>query len=672
MWCEFFIHAMVRKMFCHNCGKQLPDGTLFCDNCGAQQQEAPVQENVNEQPVETQVLNEQAPESVVDYGQTTVLSPEDMPAFDTQPQAVPVVENIPEQQYVPEQQYAQEQQYGYAPDFAAPAFEEPKKKKKIWGKLIPAVIALGLVAAIVLNLGTVIGFGIKTFGSDKAYFGYVEKKAFEGYADDISNVYGSVVEALEFDSAAEGELRLVLGDELLQMAETALGGQMQLDWVKDIAIAYDVNMDGSAEEFSLGLKLGKTEIIALNMIMDMVKGDIYMALANLSDKYLYINGGSEVVGGGASGSSILGSIYGNENLTKALPDEETVNELIDKYVEIVLDQLENVEKSSDSVKVDGIEQDCTKIKFTVTQEDFMNIALALLEEVKNDGEIEDIIKDFVKFLNEEELLDQDPSKAYSELVSGIEDTIKDGKEAKASMDSEALKRELMSITDYVNGSHEIIGRDLEVAGQKYVSYATAHDGSDFATEVKIANMLTFKGNGTDKSDKISGKFNLTVSGMNIADVEVTDFDTAALDDQILNGTFRVLINKQLLSGIDAGDYAALLSGFDGIEIKSAGDKDEASVEFNVIYNNKILVGIATDAKKVDSEKIAVPDKKDTIDATDSEAVKAYLESLDLDKLYTALKDAGVPSQLVDLLKSALDSGLSGIGGSSVTEFAEAY
>ena len=652
-------------MFCHNCGKQLPEGTLFCDNCGAQQQEAPVQENVIEQPVETQVLNEQAPESVVDYGQTTVLSPEDMPAFDIQPQAVPVVENIPEQQYVPEQQY------GYAPDFAAPAFEEPKKKKKIWGKLIPAVIALGLVAAIVLNLGTVIGFGIKTFGSDKAYFGYVEKKAFEGYADDISNVYGSVVEALEFDSAAEGELRLVLGDELLQMAETALGGQMQLDWVKDIAIAYDMNTDGSAEEFSLGLKLGKTEILALNMIMDMVKGDIYMALANLSDKYLYINGGSAVVGG-ASGSSILGSIYGNENLTKALPDEETVNELIDKYVEIVLDQLENVEKSSDSVKVDGIEQDCTKIKFTVTQEDFMNIALALLEEVKNDGEIEDIIKDFVKFLNDEELLDQDPSKVYSELVSGIEDTIKEGKEAKASMDSESLKRELMSITDYVNGSHEIIGRDLEVAGQKYVSYATAHDGSDFATEVNIANMLTFKGNGTDKSDKISGKFNLTVSGMNIADVEVTDFDTAALDDQILNGTFRVLINKQLLSGIDAGDYAALLSGFDGIEIKSAGDKDEASVEFNVIYNNKTLVGIATDAKKVDSEKIAAPDKKDTIDATDSEAVKAYLESLDLDKLYTALKDAGVPSQLVDLLKSALDSGLSGIGGSSVTDFAEPY
>lgn len=656
-------------MFCHICGKQLADDALFCDGCGAQQQAAPAKENANEQPVEAQIINEQVEEVASEEAtQTTVVAPEPAPAVEAQP----VVENEAPQ-FVPEQQFA--------PDFAAPVFEEPKKKK-IWGKLIPAVIALALVAAIVLNLGTIIGFSIKTFGSDKAYFGYVEKKAFEGYSDDITNIYGSVVEALEFDTAAEGEVRLVLGDNLLQMAQTALGS-MNLDWAKDISIAYDADMEGSAEAVELGIKLGDTEILALNIISDLVSGDVYLALADLNDKYLHISGnqvdlstyepsvsGAVPVPVAPASASVLGSIYGNENLAKALPDEDTVNELIDKYVEIVLDQLENVEKSSDTVKVSGIEQGCTKIEFKVTQEDLINIAVAVLEEAKNDGEIEDIIKEFVGFLNDEKLLEEDPSKVYEELIVNIEDAVESAKEAKAAMSGEELSRELISVNDYVNGSHEIIGRDLIVAGNKYVSYATAHDGSDFATEINIANMVSIKGSGNDKSDVVNGKFDLTAGGMDIADIEVVDFDKDVLDDEALNGTFRILINKQLLSGVDAGEYAALLSGLDGVEFKFDGDKDAMKADFNVIYNGKTLVGIATENETKGAGSVDLPDKKDIVEVTDEADLEAYLKSLDLDKLYDALEDADVPAELINLLKSALTSGMAQIGGSSAPAYNE--
>ena len=238
------------------------------------------------------------------------------------------------------------------------------------------------------------------------------------------------------------------------------------------------------------------------------------------------------------------------------------------------------------------------------------------------------------------------------------------------MSGEELSRELISVNDYVNGSHEIIGRDLIIAGNKYVSYATAHDGSDFATEINIANMVSIKGSGNDKSDVVNGKFDLTAGGMDIADIEVVDFDKDALDDEALNGTFRILINKQLLSGVDAGEYAALLSGLDGVEFKFDGDKDEMKADFNVIYNGKTLVGIATENETKGAGSVDLPDKKDIIEVTDEADLEAYLKSLDLDEFYDALEDADVPAELINLLKSALTSGMAQIGGSSDYAYSE--
>lgn len=594
-------------MFCHKCGKELPDGTLFCGECGAKQDngvvqtaEAPAAETVN--PIQTT---------------------EAVNGFEVQADPAPQ----------------------FAPAFAAASFDAPqKKKKKLWLKLLPAVIALALVAAILLNLGTVIGFGIKTFGSDKAYFGYVEKKAFDAYADDVTDLYSALVKNYTSSQSLSGEMKLILGDDLLQILETASSGSMKLDWLKDIAIAYNVNMNGSAEELNMGLKLGNTEIVALRAIVDLLKGDIYMALTNLSDKYMHIEG----MNGTDSAAAVMPSIYGNEDFKKALPAEEALNELIKKYVKIALEEIEKVEKSSDTVRIEGIKESCTTITFTVTNEDLMDIAVAVLEEAKKDSEIKAIIEDFVKFLNDEEILDDKPSDVYDEFVEIVDEAIDETEDSKKEMDKDELENELISVIDYVNGSHEVIGRDFEVGGQKYVSYATARDGSDFATEIDIANTLTIKGSGTDKNGKINGKFSVSASGMSVGDIEIVDFESSDLEEGEVSGTFRFIINKQLLSMFSnaAGEYASLINGLNGVEIKLAGDKESASYEFNVLYNNKTLAGIAVSGKTQDSKEIKYPAESSVV-----EGEEEYLETIDLDKLYTALEKAGVPSELIAALKS---------------------
>lgn len=656
---QFFICTMVKRMFCQNCGKQLADGTLFCDGCGAKQEIAPVQENANEPAMETQVLG--SDETTVlgqDFGQTTVLNQEETPAFDYNTQEQPVEQTVEGPFYDVQQQYPG--------NFANPEFEQPKKKKKkLWFALIPAVIALGLVAAIVLNLGAVVGFSIKTFGSDKAYLGYVEKKAFEGYADNVTDIYSAVIKGLSLDSSSEGELKLVLGDELIQLAESVLGGSMDLEWIKNIAISYGVNMDGTAEAIDLGIKLGEQEVLALNLIYDIFNGDIYMAVSSLSEKYLY----QKVEGMDASA---MASFYGNDKFIKALPDEETLNKLIDKYVKIALDELQNVEKSSYTLEIDDIEQDCTKIEFIITYEDVLDIALAALNELQNDEEIKTIINNVADFLEEEKIVD-DASEGYKEFVDGIKTAIKSVEDLKDSMDKEDLEEEIVAVTDYVDGDHVVIGRDFSVGGTKYASYAEVRDGRDIAFELEIANTATLKGTGTEKDDILNAKLKLNVGGMYICDFEIADFDTSKIEDGAANGTIRILINKSLLSNFNLGEYAALISGFDGIEFKFSGDSDSATNEFNILYNNSTLLGMIVSGKKNEATAIEKPADSDIIDVSDGDAIQDYLESIDLNKLYDALRKAGVPDSIVTMIEAAVNSGISAPGGSdAAADFYDYY
>ena len=354
-------------------------------------------------------------------------------------------------------------------------------------------------------------------------------------------------------------------------------------------------------------------------------------------------------------------------MQKALPGEKEVNKLIDKYVEIAIKQLNHVKKSSDTIKVEGVEQKCTAIEFTVTREDFMNIVLAASEALLEDEEIKDIVITFLNFLNDEELLKIDAEETYDELMNELEAFVDKGKESMEDMDSEQLDAEMIVITDYVNGSHEIIGRDFVVNGQKLVSYATVHSGKEFASELNLS-VASISGKGTEKGGKKTGTFEINYGGMTVCDVEVTDFDTDDLDDGLLNGSFLIIPNKQLITtalGSQAQAYSSILNDFDGIEFKFDSSKKSGTVVMNVLYKGETFAGLVTTGKETDSDKVDVPSDGDLVDVTDSDELAEYLEDLDFDKLVDALKDAGVPDELTSYLEYAIQNGFRSVESSSV-------
>ena len=246
----------------------------------------------------------------------------------------------------------------------------------------------------------------------------------------------------------------------------------------------------------------------------------------------------------------------------------------------------------------------------------------------------------------------------------------------------------MILTDYVNGSHEIIGRkvSMQVGGEKeeILYYATATKGKDFAFELEVSGMKVLTGKGTNQKGIINGTYKIEMDNQGdpkeIATVKVENFDSNGFKANCLKGTFTITPNAELLQDvIDSANLPAevtsalsLLDCSLKIEVDSA--QTSGYFKVSVCNGSKTLVGIRVDMKFTD-EQVSVPSTDKVVDV---ENIDQWLDTIDLSKLAASLKKLGLPSEVTDAMTSAegLEAfkqgfkegflgGLGSFGGSSV-------
>ena len=179
-------------MFCKNCGKEIKEGAAFCANCGT-----PVKQTV---PVAEPVA-EEVKEEVVEVAPTPT-----EPVAQQQPLEPVAEETIQTEEF-------------YKPDFS-----EAKKKKLSFKKLVlPAIAVVLALTLVVLNFGTVLGFGIKMLGSDKAYLSYVQKQAAKDAAASVGDIYSNFLNNLNKDPATTTNLSFTLDKDVSNLLSSEYG-----------------------------------------------------------------------------------------------------------------------------------------------------------------------------------------------------------------------------------------------------------------------------------------------------------------------------------------------------------------------------------------------------------------------------------------------------------------
>lgn len=531
-----------------------------------------------------------------------------------------------------------------------PEQKPAKKGKKKTGLIIgiaagAAVVAIALVLIFCWN--GVTAFFDRTFLSPEDYLVKVESKAVAELTGELTQAYGTSMANTD-KNAAQMEMHLTVGDEILSLLETALqqqGMEMDLDCLSDIKLVMDTNSNDDAVQASLGVGLGEDTILTADVIYDIAGSVIYMAIPELNDAYMSMDMSDQLSGEDVTGI-MQKSLELQEDLLKSMPSEAELNEMINRYVEIALSQVKSVEKESEKITVDGVSQSVVVLKAKITEEDLYAIAAKMLEEAEDDKVLEKVLTamgDYTNAMNELSGYAYEEVDLYQEFVSAIPDALEELEWLKENAD----KSNYLKLNVYVDMNGEVRGHEMTIysGGEKEmdpISYLTVVKGNTTYTKAELGEVV-ITGEKTEKKGVSAGFYELTVSELTVGELEFENVTETG-------GTLRLIPSEEVMSQIleDSGIPTALLGDKLGLEFSYG----ENAYDVKILVDSKTLIGLSISSVFTEGGNISIP--SNALDMTNQADVEQWAEGVDFSGVISALEKAGAPQMVVDALQSYVD------------------
>lgn len=482
---------------------------------------------------------------------------------------------------------------------------------------------------------------------------YLQKLASNNLGDAIDSlgeVYGKILTGLGDSSAANQaggakvNMTLTVGDTALDLFEQAIfGGEAPVDisFLQEINLDMDVGMNGQMQAIQMALGLKGQQIITANLLMNMADSVMHIGLPELNDQWLKIATGENVpnvITGGMSSTAMLAE------LAEALPDAQTLTKVLDRYLALVVAELDNVEQTTTTLEVGGVKQECTVLTLKLYEEDAINIAKAVLNKAKDDTDLKKIIEDFAKGVEEMAGEDIGADEAYVDFQEAIMDMLAELEE-ETEFDTEIP----LVIETYVDKNHNVVGmkvNEMSTQGSKrgmmYFYSLTEGDKTAFEfvipSDVDDTDDFKVSGTGTKKSGKASGTYTVSMQGMDMVTVKIADLNEEA-------GTITLAPSMDLFPS-EVEDMLGKLS----LQIKLSGE----GFDLNVLGDSELLLGIAL--KAVESDGPSLNEPSNAVDITDSSALEKWAEKLAMDKLMDNLEKAGAYEFFELLFEAQADKG----------------
>lgn len=602
-------------MFCENCGRPIPEGQENCQFCNP-----PAQEPAYAAPV---------------------FQPAPMDLTDPAPQ-----------------QYASPVQT-CAPPVQQPAFElnmpaegARKKKKSGGGRIALILIALVLVAGIVLaalNWKSITRFFSRNFGEPTDYLVDVEKDSAADAAKTLADAYDQALASYHPEgSSADTTVTLEMGDTLMSLLSTALsqsGVEMELDWVQSITLTPQVDVYEDTMRVDLGVGINGTGLATLSVIWDMESQTIYIGVPELHDTYIQMDA-REILGeeAAAVAETMAMSREMNEAVMAALPSGSELEALITRYVGIVLDQLSDAEKETETVKLGGLEQELLVMTVELSQKDILKLAEAVLEEAQDDAALEDILDGFSDMVNEmNTLYGGENVDLYTDFANAVDEALY---ELEYLVD-EVSGGDFITIETFLDSKDTIVGRTVtvEAEGEEIeIYYITVTEGGEFAFKAEAAT-VRIEGEGTIEKGKRTGAYVLSESGTDYVTLEIEDYVQA--EDDSVTGTFRLIPESIVYEMMDMDASVAGILGSAALELGLTGD----SVRIAIEAAGSELLALRLSGQTAKPSPIALPEGVST---EDDAGGMQWLTELDFEAVLSNLEKAGVPDEYMAMAEQFVE------------------
>lgn len=483
----------------------------------------------------------------------------------------------------------------------------------------------------------------------------------------LANVVSKLPEAWDgylenYQKACEGTkstFTLTVEDTGRALAGALMGGT-DVSWLQSVTFDSDITIKDGVESIVGGLLLNDTKLCDLNFYMDLANMVEYIQIPELSDGYISapIEGTVTTSEGVAENSQEIMSTYMNvlSDLSSALPDSDTLGTLLDRYGNIIIDNIEDGSSVEESVSVDGISEDCTVYEGTVSEKAVTAMAEGILTAAKDDAEIKGLFEQWAGASDGEDQYQQ------------FEDAVADALDSIGSADGEVSEDPVFSSKVWVNADNKIVGREFAVIDgaetTPVFTWKAPSDGDTSALLLEITaedSSLTLTGSGTTSDGLLNGDYIFAIDGTEAADINVENLETKPEKAGYYNGTLNVTfpVAEADAANTDGESEAASnpLAGFGiVINLKSDASTDSSSMGLTVTTSGAPIATLTISGGYGDG--VDVPDLTSldkTYDGSDDAAMTEYVANINWDTFLANIKAAGVPDELATQLETILTS-----------------
>lgn len=552
-----------------------------------------------------------------------------------------------------------------------------KSKKKLFVAIgaVAAAAVLGVVAFAFELPSRISNLAHKTFSSPEKYTEYVVKDNTKQLADSAGSLYQSVVLDSKdmFETTSNSTITLTFGkgfDDFFELAEDLIGED--LSWLKSISASSSITVNGNQFSIDLSTSLNKAKLLSLIMALDLDGGAMYLQIPELSSTYLGVDL-EDVMGRSFDELVDQWEDFRKEyiEVIEALPSQDRVEKLINKYAEIITSCIDDVEKKSVTLKVEGVSQKCTALEIEVTPKLFIDVLEAILDEAEDDSELEKLIVDIVDAFGD--VLGVDGDDIYDEFLDGLEDFRDELDELADEIDDIDYDGTIL-LTLYVDGTGDIIGRKLTVTtavGYDSLEYAMmmTESGGKFGYELSMyfddgfyETNVAFLGSGKKSGDKITGDFVLSYDSygdsMDILEIKTESLDIKSLNEGKLNGKISVGLTSDsaYMLAREMG-YSYIASILEDIQLTFSGKSSKNSSEstIGVVYDKKDMVSVTVTTENKKASSVKIPKSKEAIFVEDEGDIEDWIDTIEWKKFFSNLEKTDLPDFILDPLEDICDA-----------------
>lgn len=534
------------------------------------------------------------------------------------------------------------------------------KRKKITAILLASLMGISTVPAT-------------TWAADS--YKETEKAAFAKIIEEFGTDYAKSLSEMDTEEVkGNAEIKVSLEDG----GKAILGmlSPVDISWLADASISGNVSMsDKSMTEF-MDVNVNGTKICTIEYYFDTENSEIYMRIPELSEGYIKMNmeqmtqEAVEEADQGLDSSfttsvDLADSMNSYFSTLENLPEADLVTSILTRYTDIIFDNVADAENPGAHEAVAGdVSQELSVLEGHVTQAEALPMFQQILDTAKSDEELKGLIETWTEAMN-------DPDYTYETFLEAIEDMEKD-------LDTEAdeIDESGFILRAWVDSDGEVVGRQFllnDEQEEELFGYLCTADGDKRGFSMQLGSgddKVAIEGSGELKGDLLSGTYTISSGEADAAVIDVTDYDTKAVQDGIWKGTYT--ISGAPVEDEDGNSY----DPFGGMQlIFTADGADEDSIDWNLaIAAGGATLGSVSLTGGNGGEALAAVDVAsltDVYDFSNDDEVEAYTASMNMDAITENLTSAGMPEGwLDDVIAATGDSDIESTETDGVAESEE--